>query len=142
VVVPTDADVPGAIERLAGLEYVHQGNLGIEGREAFTTPRSSPSHHLYLCPTNSLALANHLAVRDYLRSHPDVAREYSAVKKSLARQFPHEIERYTDGKTEFLLRILEQAGIPADDRDRIADANRRLSQARSPGSAPRSAKSR
>src|SRR6266540_5229473 len=35
VVVPTVADVAVAIERLATLGYVHRGDLGIPGREAF-----------------------------------------------------------------------------------------------------------
>jgi GrpB-like predicted nucleotidyltransferase (UPF0157 family) len=142
VVVPNEATVRDAIDRLAGLDYVHQGNLGVEGREAFTTPGALPAHHLYLCSKDSLALANHLAVRGYLRSHPDVAREYGALKKSLAHEYPHEIDRYTEGKTEFLLRILEQAGIQAVDRDRIASANRRPSHADSPRPASRFGKLR
>ena len=48
---------------------------------------------------NSLALANHLAVRDHLRAHPDVAHEYGELKKRLARQFTHDIDAYTEGKT-------------------------------------------
>jgi len=50
VVVPTAADVPAAIHRLAAVGYVHQGNLGVEGREAFQAPDSTPRRHLYLCP--------------------------------------------------------------------------------------------
>jgi GrpB-like predicted nucleotidyltransferase (UPF0157 family) len=125
VVVPTEADVPVAIERLAVLGYVHQGNLGVEGRQAFTTPNGLPPHHLYLCPSDSLALANHLAVRDYLRTHPDVAQEYGTLKNRLARQFTHDIDRYTDGKTDMILRILRKAGVQSDDRERIAHINRR-----------------
>ena len=39
VIVATPAQVPLAIERLATLGYVHRGNLGIAGREAFCEPR-------------------------------------------------------------------------------------------------------
>ena len=124
VVVPTEADVPASIQRLAVLGYVHQGNLGVEGREAFAAPRALPSHHLYLCPSDSLALANHLAVRNYLRAHPDVAREYGTLKKRLAGQFPHDIDGYTDGKTDTILRILQMAGLSADERDQIERINR------------------
>jgi GrpB-like predicted nucleotidyltransferase (UPF0157 family) len=109
VVVPAAADVPAAIARLAAIGYVHQGDLGIAEREAFTSPPGSPPHHLYLCPSGSATLANHLGVRDYLRSQPDAALEYAALKQRLAAQFPHDIDRYVAGKTEFLLRILRAA---------------------------------
>jgi len=125
VVVPETADVPRAIERLASLGYVHQGNLGIEGREAFRSPEGLPAHHLYLCFRDSPALANHLAVRDYLRSHPDVAREYGELKRQLAREFPHDIASYIDGKTSLLARILRLSGISADVVADIERANRK-----------------
>jgi GrpB-like predicted nucleotidyltransferase (UPF0157 family) len=112
VVVRTESDVPAAIECLATLGYVHQGNLGIEGREAFESPEGLPAHHLYLCPRDSPGLANHLAVRDHLRRHPDIAKEYGELKKRLAEQFPHDIDRYVGGKTDLLLRILRAAGLP------------------------------
>lgn len=102
--------MPAAIERLAAIGYEHQGNLGIEGREAFRSPASTPRHHLYLCPKDSLALRNHVAVRDHLRAHPDVAAHYADLKKSLAKRFPEDVEAYTRGKTEAIRRILKAAG--------------------------------
>jgi GrpB-like predicted nucleotidyltransferase (UPF0157 family) len=73
VVVREKLDVPAGISRLATLGYVHRGNLGIDGREAFDSPEGFPKHNLYLCPSDSPALANHLAVRDYFRAHPEAA---------------------------------------------------------------------
>jgi GrpB-like predicted nucleotidyltransferase (UPF0157 family) len=124
VVVPTDAQIPAAIDRLAGLGYVHRGNLGVEGREAFDADASRPRHHLYLCPADSVALANHRAVRDYLRRHPEAARQYGELKKRLAKAFPHDIDRYVDGKTGMILEMLRTAGLPAESLAAIARANR------------------
>ena len=61
----------------------------VEGREAFEPPAAAasaglPVHHLYVCPRDGLGLANHLAVRDYLRAHPDTARRYGELKKETA----------------------------------------------------------
>jgi GrpB-like predicted nucleotidyltransferase (UPF0157 family) len=53
-----------------------------------------------------------LAVRDFLRAHPDTAKEYGELKKRLAKRFPHDIDSYIDGKTDLLLRILRAAGFP------------------------------
>jgi GrpB-like predicted nucleotidyltransferase (UPF0157 family) len=125
VVVPIEADVPAGIKALATLGYVHRGNLGVDGREAFTAPGSSPAHHLYLCPSGSPALANHLALRDYLRAHPEVALDYGELKRQLASQFAHDIDGYINGKTDMLLRILRMAGLRSDELETIERINRR-----------------
>lgn len=110
VVVPSDQEIPLAILRLAALGYVHRGTLGVPQREAFDSPEGPPEHHLYLCPSASIGLANHLAVRDSLRADLDAAREYGALKKRLADRFPHDIKSYVDGKTDFLLSLLQASG--------------------------------
>ena len=79
---------------------------------------------VYVCPQGSLALANHPAVRDRLRAHPDEAREYGALKKRLAEEFPHDRDAYAEGKTGFLLNLLRAAGLPDDRLAAIARANR------------------
>jgi GrpB-like predicted nucleotidyltransferase (UPF0157 family) len=124
LVVPSIDDVPAAIDRLAGLGYVHSGNLGVKGREAFQSPHHAPRHHLYLCPRGSLALRNHLVVRDHLRTHREDAARYGALKLQLARQHSDDIAAYTAGKTESILRILEAAGFRPDELDAIDRINR------------------
>jgi GrpB-like predicted nucleotidyltransferase (UPF0157 family) len=117
--------VPAAISRLATLGYVHRGNLGIEGREAFGSPEGLPLHNLYLCPRDSVALKNHLAVRDYLRTHPEAAGEYGELKKRLAKEFSEDIDSYIDGKTDMLLTILRASGFPPEHIGEIERANRK-----------------
>ncbi len=68
VVIASRTNLPSIVSRLGSLGYQHRGDLGIADREAFLAPRNQPAHHLYLCVENSLALKNHLAVRDYLRT--------------------------------------------------------------------------
>ena len=58
IVVPSPDDVSLVIERLKPLGYMHRGNLGIHGREAFGQPEDLPTHHLYLCYQGSLGLCN------------------------------------------------------------------------------------
>jgi GrpB-like predicted nucleotidyltransferase (UPF0157 family) len=125
VVVSTAADVPTAISCLGALGYVHRGNLGVEGREAFQAPDLLPRHHLYVCASNSLALRNHLVVRDYLRAHPETARQYGNLKKRLAERYPEDIDAYTEGKTQLILRILSEAGLGSGELETIEQINRR-----------------
>jgi len=123
IVVRSASAMPKVIERLAALGYLHEGNLGIEGREAFERPLGSPPHHLYACVAGSVALRNHLHVRDWLRAHPDAAAAYGALKKELAARFRDDIDGYVAGKTGFLLEILSAGGFPPDQLAAIAAAN-------------------
>ncbi len=111
IVVASSREVQACIERLASIGYVHRGNLGVPEREAFRHPDELPRHHLYLSPRESLSLKNHLGFRDYLRSHPEAAREYGELKASLARRFPADMDSYIVGKTDFVLRILGAIGL-------------------------------
>jgi len=124
IVVADDLPMRTVIEPLAAIGYVHRGNLGIVGREAFRSPVGLPAHHLYVCAEGSMALANHLAVREHLRAHADTAARYGALKQQLAREFPHDIDRYVAGKTDLLLEVLRLAGFPKDQLEAIERANR------------------
>jgi len=125
VIVPSPPDVARAIARLERLGYRHRGDLGIAGREAFHPPPQSPLHRLYVCAQDSPALANHVALRDWLRSHPDDANAYGALKRRLAIRFRDDIAGYVDGKTAFIASILAKSGMASTDVEDIATANRR-----------------
>jgi GrpB-like predicted nucleotidyltransferase (UPF0157 family) len=102
VIVVEPEDVQRAIDRLNAMGYVHQGNLGVEGREAFGVPEGEPRHHLYISPTDSEELRAQLAFRDRLRVDPALANQYEALKRALARRFRDDRVGYTDAKTVFV----------------------------------------
>jgi GrpB-like predicted nucleotidyltransferase (UPF0157 family) len=109
VVVRSSDDVPTAVERLRALGYVYQGDKGVAGREAFMWPRGAEPHHLYVVVAGSRPHADHVHFRDYLRQHPDVAREYAALKKTLAVRHREDGLGYTDAKSDFVVGVLEAA---------------------------------
>ena len=119
VVIVSRSLLPDVLRALAPLGYIHRGDLGIAGREAFAherpdVPRDGsgrvwPAHHLYVCPQDNAELGGHLALRDYLRAHPESALAYVELKRRLARQFPHDIEGYIEGKATFIQGILDLA---------------------------------
>jgi len=109
VIVPTRADLPDAIARLATLGYVHEGDKGVAGREAFRCPPGTARHHLYACAQDNAEHRRHIAFRDYLREHPEAARQYEALKRDLAARFRNDRPAYNDGKTDFVEAVLAKA---------------------------------
>jgi GrpB-like predicted nucleotidyltransferase (UPF0157 family) len=108
IVIARRSDLPSVVTRLGGLGYQHRGDLGIRDREAFRAPENQPAHHLYVCSQDSLALRDHIVFRDHLRAHPVDAAAYSMLKKQLAEVCGSDIDRYVEGKTNFILSILAQ----------------------------------
>jgi GrpB-like predicted nucleotidyltransferase (UPF0157 family) len=115
--------IPTIIARLETVAYVHIGDMGVPGREAFRISADTPAHNLYVCVEGCASLRNHLALRDYLRSHPDAARAYGGLKKQLAEAFPNDIDRYVAGKAEMIAGCLTAAGMQPDEVAAIFQLN-------------------
>ena len=101
------------VRRLADIGYIHEGDLGIPDREAFcySDKPHLMTHHLYVCPRYSRELHRLTTFRDYLRSHPDAAKQYGAVKEEGARLFPDDIEGYIAHKTPCIEELYRQCGL-------------------------------
>ena len=123
IVIPSREDLPEVVRRLASLGYEHRGDLGIPDRDAFRALAGPPPHHLYVCPSGSVALRNHITLRDHLRAHPLDAAAYSALKVRLAERYSSDIDCYVQGKSEFILMILEQYGFSTGQLDLIRNIN-------------------
>lgn len=110
VVIESYDILPNIIQRLEKEGYQHQGNLGIEGREAFqrTYKDDFMKYHLYVCPMNSKGYLEHIALRDYLSSNQAARQEYEELKYRLAENYRYDIDRYCEGKTNFIKRTLEK----------------------------------
>lgn len=124
VVIPPHQSIQHIVTRLEPLGYTHLGTRGIAGRDAFRQENALPKHNLYVCPTESVGLRNHLAVRDYLRTHPEAVQAYSKLKRGLASIFTNDIDQYIAGKTDFILSILRQSNLSKEDIAAIEQANR------------------
>lgn len=101
-VLSSPTDLPEAIRLLARIGYVHEGDLGIAGREGFRSPPSEPRHHLYVVAAGAKELRRHLAFRDALRTDGDLRDSYAALKRSLAVQYKDDRNSYTQAKSAFI----------------------------------------
>lgn len=120
VVIASGAQLPAVVQALTSLGYEHQGDLGIQQREAFNrqgddVPRDGtgkvwPEHHLYVCVKDSREIRRHLAFRDHLRANPPEVVAYGALKRRLAGQFRDDREAYVAGKTKFIEGVLGRIG--------------------------------
>ena len=98
---------------LAAIGYTHEGDLGIAGREAFDyadKPHLYP-HHLYVLRASSAELRRHLALRDYLRTHPEAAARYGQIKTEGAALYPNDIEKYIAHKAPYIAEIYGLCGL-------------------------------
>jgi GrpB-like predicted nucleotidyltransferase (UPF0157 family) len=66
--------------------------------------------HLHLCARGGDFWRRHIAFRDALRAHPDLASAYATLKRELAARHRDDRVAYTDAKTEFVESALAAAG--------------------------------
>ncbi|WP_294344307.1 GrpB family protein [Prosthecochloris sp.] len=127
IVAPNKETLKIIIKRLSSIGALHRGNLGIEGREAFTTLEGFPEHNLYACIAGCQALENHLAIRNALRANTSLATRYGKIKLELAQRYFDDIDSYVEGKSSFLLAILRDHGFTSDELEEIQENNRKKS---------------
>jgi len=113
-VIIRDYSLFGAVvQGLHAIGYIHEGNLGIEDREAFrySDKPHLMNHHLYVCPQHSRELRRHITFRNFLRSNPEAARRYSLTKETAAQLFPDDIDKYIEYKSPCIEELYEMCGL-------------------------------
>lgn len=97
----------GEFEKLG---YECMGEFGIPGRRYFRKGGDERTHQIHIFEEgNQKDIMRHLAVRDYLRTHDEMRRQYGALKKELARLYPENIEAYCAGKDSFVKEMERRA---------------------------------
>ncbi len=101
------------VSKLGEIGYIHEGNLGIEGREAFkySDKPHLQTHHLYVCPKHSEELNRHITFRDFLRENPEEVKRYGAIKTEGAKLFPDDINKYIEYKASYIEEIYKICGL-------------------------------
>lgn len=118
-VIVAPEQVPAAVAALESVGYVHRGDLGVAGREAFLAPDQDPRRHVYVCVAGTLHVRNHLAVRDVLRRRDDLRARYAAVKLELAARPDIDMASYVAGKSAVLQEVLAASDLTEAERHLI-----------------------
>lgn len=90
--------------RVAALGFEWHGELGIPGRRYCTLSNETGDRiaQLHFFAADSPQVTRHLAFRDYLRAHPEVARAYEKEKRRARDLYPNDSHAYTDEKAAWI----------------------------------------
>ena len=92
----------------AGYDYFFRPAFGDDGPQyPWLIARDSAGcrvAHIHVALVADDSQSERVLFRDRLRSHPEVARSYAALKRDLAARFGNDREAYTSAKTAFITR--------------------------------------
>jgi GrpB-like predicted nucleotidyltransferase (UPF0157 family) len=92
-------------QEMSELGYEPRGEYGIPGRRFFEKGGDNRTHHIHAFRRGDFNITRHIAFRDYLRLHPEIAREYGELKKAIAATCWNDIERYCDRKDAYVKQL-------------------------------------
>lgn len=110
VTVPNLHGEPNILPRLEHLGYEFRPEASDENRLFLAKgARTRRTHHVHVVQHGGEEAVKLRTFRDYLKGHPEVAREYLALKLQLAAAHQNDRASYSAGKDEFIRRILALA---------------------------------
>ncbi len=102
-----------AVPTLQKLEYEYWADnpdpermFFVKGMPPFGEKRT---HHVHIVEPTSKHWEGKILFRDYLLTHPEVAKEYEQLKMKLAKEYTFDREQSTDAKADFINTILKLA---------------------------------
>lgn len=100
-----------ALERLGFVPFVPDdlASLAESGMIVFVPADGSNAVHLAISTLGGFHQTRQLAVRDYLRTHPDEADLYAAVKRQAAFEAAGVRRRYAAAKAAFVVALQDRA---------------------------------
>ncbi len=95
---------------LENLGYLFAPDPGSPDFHFFGLPAERPrTHHLHVCEAGSEHERRHLALRDYLRAHPEETARYAALKYELIAAHPGDRLAYIEGKDAYVTALEARA---------------------------------
>lgn len=89
-IMPVVRDIAAVDEKqgaFEGIGYEYLGEFGMARRRYLRKGGDERTHQVHIFQeTDRANIERHLAVRDFLRAHGEIARQYGALKETLARQ--------------------------------------------------------
>lgn len=107
VLIPSIKNVDSYIKQLENLDYIYRPKRSSVER-FFFTKNDPPTFHLSLAQIDKYSFwKRQKNFRDFLISHPDIAKKYEKLKMSLIKKYPDGRQEYCDGKDKFINNVLK-----------------------------------
>jgi GrpB-like predicted nucleotidyltransferase (UPF0157 family) len=107
------ADASSCVEPLTNLEYSYWAQGAQPHHHLFVRfvdpVISARTHNLHLVEVGGRYWEERLFFRDYLRKHPETAKEYAELKYRLASRHRDDREAYTEAKADFVCEVVRRA---------------------------------
>ncbi|MCB9895998.1 MAG: GrpB family protein [Planctomycetes bacterium] len=98
------------VRAVTGCKFSYRGVNGLPGRLYFFRHREGRSAHVHIAQDGSWFVHDQLLFRDWLRTHPEDAKGYEALKLDLAGKHRDDRVAYTMAKSGFIRDVLLRAG--------------------------------
>lgn len=72
-------------------------------------PDEKRTHYLHVMRYKGAKWESDQLFRNYLRTHPKAVKEYSKLKEQLGKAHKEDRQSYSDGKNDFIKRVIEKA---------------------------------
>ncbi len=110
VAIDSLSNIDEITQILHELGYQYRGEQGIPGRHLFAKgDEENRTHYLHIMEKSHHEWKNSILFRDYLKSNSKVAKEYDNLKRKLAKKYESDRGKYTEGKSKFIQKIIENA---------------------------------
>jgi GrpB-like predicted nucleotidyltransferase (UPF0157 family) len=83
------------------------------------------THHLHIYQFKSKHWNNNILFRDFLRTYPNVLKQYHQLKKELAEKYRYDRVAYTQAKAPFIQNVIKKA--KQENIDKPSSTNERTS---------------
>jgi GrpB-like predicted nucleotidyltransferase (UPF0157 family) len=109
VLVTVEKMEPFTTEREEMTKYGYQNGDNYIAPETIiffkTEEGDRKTENIHVCVKNSPKAIRFITTRDYLRVHPEKAKEYSQLKEELQKKYPHDYPAYREAKDSFVNEI-------------------------------------
>jgi len=91
-------------EQLEQIGYEAMGEFGIPSRRYCRKDNAAGerTHQIHAFEADSADLQRHIAFREYLKAHTEIASEYGRLKSDLASRYATDLDGYVAGKDSFI----------------------------------------
>ena len=109
VELPSQTDLEKAAAKLERSGFAMMSNEGARISRNLGYTKDGFAEKVYHVHLRLVGDNDELYFRDYLKAHPQTAKEYEALKLRLWKEFEHDRNAYTDAKTGFIRAVTARA---------------------------------